>query len=402
MADDRTPAKSARAPWPEPPPLQHTISDAPFDPYSVEVISPEQEKYFLATQWQLMWWKLKRHKLAVWSGIFLLLLYGSIFISEMLAPYALDTRNSNALYHPPQSVNLFHEGEFVGPFVYGTKSKFDLAKFEWRHEEDRTKVEPIRFFCFGDPYEYFGLIGGSFHLFCPAEGGKLFLLGTDRLGRDVLSRIIYGARISLTVGLFGIIISFSIGIVIGGLAGYYGGWVDNVSQRLIEIIRSFPELPLWMALSAALPVTWSPILVYFGITIILGLLDWTGLARAVRSKLLALREEDFTTAAVLMGAKPSRVIGRHLVPNFMSHLIASATLSIPNMILGETALSFLGLGLRPPITSWGVLLVEAQNINVVALYPWLMLPVVPVILTILAFNFLGDGLRDAADPYKDA
>jgi peptide/nickel transport system permease protein len=245
------------------------------------------------------------------------------------------------------------------------------------------------------------MFDGSFHLFCPAKDGKLFLLGTDRLGRDVLSRIIYGARISLTVGLFGIIISFSIGIVIGGLAGYYGGWVDNISQRVIEIIRSFPELPLWMALSAALPVTWSPVLIYFGITIILGLLDWTGLARAVRSKLLALREEDFATAAVLMGAKPSRVIGRHLVPNFMSHLIASATLSIPNMILGETALSFLGLGLRPPITSWGVLLVEAQNINVVALYPWLMLPVVPVILTILAFNFLGDGLRDAADPYKN-
>ncbi len=400
MAEGRKPSQEPRAPWPEPPPLEHTVSNAPFDPYSVEKVSPEQEKYFLATQWQLMWWKLKRHRLAVWSGIFLLLLYGSILVSEILAPYALDTRHSGALFHPPQSVHLFHEGAFVGPFVYATNSKFDLVKFEWEHEEDRTEPQPIRFFCFGDTYRYFGLVRGNFHLFCPAVDGNLFLLGTDRLGRDVLSRIIYGARISLTVGLFGIIISFAIGIVVGGLAGYYGGWVDNISQRLIEIIRSFPELPLWMALSAALPVTWSPILIYFGITIILGLLDWTGLARAVRSKLLSLREEDFTTAAVLMGAKPSRVIGRHLVPNFMSHLIASATLSIPNMILGETALSFLGLGLRPPITSWGVLLVEAQNINVVALYPWLMLPVVPVILTILAFNFLGDGLRDAADPYK--
>jgi peptide/nickel transport system permease protein len=391
-----------RARPPEPPPLPHTISDAPFDPYSVEHVSAEQERYYLATQWQLMWWKLKRHRLAVWSGIFLLLLYGSILISEQLAPYALDTRHTDSLFHPPQGIHLFHDGELVGPFVYGTKSEFNLKDFQWRHEVDRTKVEPIRFFCMGDPYHYFGLIEGRFHLFCPAKDGNLFLLGTDRLGRDVLSRMIYGARISLTVGLFGIIISFAIGIVIGGLAGYYGGLVDNVSQRLIEVIRSFPELPLWMALSAALPVTWSPILVYFGITIILGLLDWTGLVRAVRSKLLALREEDFATAAVLMGAKPSRVIGRHLVPNFMSHLIASATLSIPNMILGETALSFLGLGLRPPITSWGVLLVEAQNINVVALYPWLMLPVVPVILTILAFNFLGDGLRDAADPYKHA
>ena len=380
--------------------LPHTVSREPFDPYSVETVTPEQERYYLATQWQLMWWKLRRHKLAVWSGAFLIAMYASIVMSEILAPYALQTRNTDFLYHPPQAVHWFHEGEFIGPFVYKSVGEFNLTDFQWQYTEDRSQPEPIRFFCLGDSYEYFGLIEGSFHLFCPAEGGQLFLLGTDRLGRDVLSRIIYGARISLTVGLFGITISFVIGIIVGGLAGYYGGWIDNVTQRVIETVRSFPELPLWMALSAALPVTWSPILIYFGITIILGLLDWTGLARAVRSKLLALREEDFTTAAVLMGAKPSRVIGRHLVPNFMSHLIASATLSIPGMILGETALSFLGLGLRPPITSWGVLLVEAQNINVVALYPWLMLPVVPVILTILAFNFLGDGLRDAADPYK--
>ena len=265
---------------------------------------------------------------------------------------------------------------------------------------DLTKVEPLRYFCSGDTFSFWGAIEGNFHLVCPAEGGTFFLLGTDRLGRDMFSRIIYGTRISLTVGLIGITISFLLGITLGGLAGYYGGWVDNVVQRSIEIIRSFPELPLWMALSAALPVTWSPILVYLGITVILGLLDWTGLARAVRSKLLALREEDFATAAVLLGARPRRVIGRHLLPNFMSHLIASATLSIPSMILGETALSFLGLGLRPPITSWGVLLNEAQNINVVALYPWLILPVVPVIIIVLALNFFGDGLRDAADPYK--
>ncbi len=264
----------------------------------------------------------------------------------------------------------------------------------------RPTFSPIRFFCRGDGYDFWGLVPANLHLICPAEDGTLFLLGTDRLGRDMLSRIIYGARISLTVGLIGITISFVLGIVIGGIAGYYGGWIDNIIQRIIEVLRSFPELPLWMALSAALPVTWSPILIYFGITLILGLLDWTGLARAVRSKLLALREEDFCTAAQLMGASPQRIIGRHLLPSFMSHLIASATLSIPGMILGETALSFLGLGLRPPITSWGVLLNEAQNINVVALYPWLMLPVVPVILVVLAFNFLGDGLRDAADPYR--
>ena len=216
----------------------------------------------------------------------------------------------------------------------------------------------------------------------------------------MLSRIIYGARISLTIGLIGVSVSFLLGIVIGGLAGYYGGVIDNLAQRLIEVMRSIPHVPLWLALSAILPVDWSPILVYFGITVILGLLDWTGLARAVRSKLLSLREEDFCVAAQLMGASPRRIIFRHLLPSFTSHLIASATLAIPGMILGETALSFLGLGLRPPITSWGVLLNEAQNINVVALYPWLMMPVAPVIIVVLAFNFLGDGLRDAADPYK--
>jgi len=216
----------------------------------------------------------------------------------------------------------------------------------------------------------------------------------------MFSRIMYGARISLTIGLIGIAISFAFGILLGGLAGYYGGWVDFIVQRTIEVIRSFPELPLWMALSAILPVNWSPLLVFFGITVILAMLDWTGLARAVRSKLLALREEDYCTAAELMGAKPKRIITRHLLPGFSSHLIASASLSVPSMILGETALSFLGLGLRPPITSWGVLLNEAQDINVVALYPWLILPVVNVIIVILAFNFFGDGLRDAADPYK--
>ncbi len=228
----------------------------------------------------------------------------------------------------------------------------------------------------------------------------MFLLGTDRLGRDMLSRIIYGARVSLTIGLLGITVSFVLGIVIGGLAGYYGGIVDLVVQRIIEVLQSIPSIPLWLALAAIMPPTWSPLLVYFGITIILGLLDWTGLARAVRSKLLALREEDYVLAAQLMGANPPRIISRHLIPGFMSHLIATATIAIPGMILGETALSFLGFGLRPPITSWGVLLTEAQNISVVALYPWLMYPVVPVILVILAFNFLGDGLRDAADPYR--
>jgi peptide/nickel transport system permease protein len=380
--------------------VDHYVSTEPFDPQSAVRLTPEQERFYLASQWKLMWWKFKRHRVAVASGIILLVMYGSTLVTEVLAPYNLHTRNTDFIYASPQSVHLFHDGHFLGPFVYEQTKTLDMRNLRRDYAEDRSKPHQLRFFCSGDSYRFWNLFDSAFHLVCPPQGATLFLLGTDRLGRDVLSRILYGARISLTIGLLGIAISFALGLVIGGLAGYYGGWVDMTVQRLIEIIRSFPELPLWMALSAVLPVTWSPILIYFGITGILALLDWTGLARAVRSKLLALREEDYTTAARLMGAKPSRIIGRHLLPGFMSHLIASATLSIPGMILGETALSFLGIGLRPPITSWGVLLNEAQNINVVALYPWLMLPVVPVIVVILAFNFFGDGLRDAADPYR--
>ena len=380
--------------------LDHYVSKAPFDPRSIGALSPEQERYYLASQWQLMWWKFIRHRLALVSGGFLLLMYVSILISEFLAPYNLHSRNINAIYAPPQSVHMFHEGVFIGPFVYGTHYRLNLQNLRREYTEDTSKIYRVNFFCHGDEYDFWGMGTGDLHLFCIEEGGTLFLLGTDRLGRDILSRILYGARISLTIGLFGIMMSFVLGMVIGGIAGYYGGVIDLIVQRIIEILQSFPQIPLWMALSAVLPVTWSPLLIYFGITIILAMLDWTGLARAVRSKLLALREEDYCLAAQLMGAKPKRIIGRHLMPGFMSHLIASATLSIPTMILGETALSFLGLGLRPPITSWGVLLNEAQNISVVALYPWLILPVVPVVLVILAFSFLGDGLRDAADPYK--
>lgn len=387
----------AGSPRPKP---RHVVDTAPFDPIHDERLTPEQERYYMASQWRMMWWKLKRHRLAVASGLFLAVMFVSVLISEFLAPYALETRNTNYIYAPPQSIHMFYEGRFVGPYVRGLDYELDLRTLQRVYTANPDNVQFLRFFCSGDPYRFWGLFEANLHLICPAQDGTVFLLGTDRLGRDMLSRIIYGTRISLTVGLIGIAVSFLLGIVIGGLAGYYGGWVDALVQRVIEIIRSFPELPLWMALSAALPVTWSPILIYFGITLILGLLDWTGLARAVRSKLLALREEDFCVAAELMGAKPSRIIGRHLLPSFMSHLIASATLSIPSMILGETALSFLGLGLRPPITSWGVLLTEAQNINAVELYPWIMTPVIPVILVVLAFNFFGDGLRDAADPYK--
>jgi peptide/nickel transport system permease protein len=268
------------------------------------------------------------------------------------------------------------------------------------YSDNQNKVHPLRFFCQGDSYKFWGMWEGNLHFICPAKDGELFLLGTDRLGRDLLSRIIYGARISLTIGLLGVAVSFILGIVIGGLAGYHGGILDLVVQRVIEVLQSIPSIPLWLALAAIMPATWSPIAIYIGITIILGLLHWTGLARAVRSKLLSLREEEYVLAAQLMGAKTNRIIARHLIPGFISYLIASATLAIPGMILGETALSFLGLGLRQPITSWGILLTEAKNVSVVALYPWLLFSMCPVILVVLAFNFLGDGLRDAADPYN--
>jgi peptide/nickel transport system permease protein len=393
------PERSPAGDLAQPVPLPHYVSRAPYDPYAVERMTAAQERFYVASQWRMVWWKLCRHRVAVASGVILLAMYLGITICEFLAPYGVDTRNTDFIYAPPQPVHIFYQGRLVAPYVLGFDYHLNMKLLERIYTPDPEKRQPIRFFCRGDEYKFWGLFPGDLHLACPAHGGQLFLLGTDRLGRDLMSRMIYGARVSLTVGLVGVAVSLTLGIVIGGIAGYYGGWTDILIQRAMEVIQSFPHLPLWMALSAILPVSWSPLFVYFGITLILGMIDWTHLARAVRSKLLALREEDFCTAAVLMGARPVRIIGRHLLPSFSSHLIASATLMVPGMILGETALSFLGLGVRPPMTSWGVLLSDAQNINVVALYPWLMAPVATVIVAVLAFNFFGDGLRDAADPY---
>lgn len=352
-----------------------------------------------APTWVLIWRRFIRHKLAVISGIYIVAIYLSLPFIDFIAPYAPAQRDADFIYAPPQAVHFFVDGHFA--VTYPIESTIDLETFQAKFETNYDKPQPIPFFAScGPKYMFFGLIESDNRLFCPPEDGTLHLLGADRLGRDVHSRIMHGARLSLTVGLIGIVISFSIGMVLGGMAGYFGGIVDSLVMRAIEIVRSLPELPLWLALSAAIPANWGPVSVFFMISIILGLLDWPGLARAVRSKFLALREEDYVKAAELMGASPRRIIGAHMMPNFMSHLVASATLSIPGMILGETALSFLGLGLRPPAVSWGLMLNDALNLTAVTIYPWITMPLMPVIMVVLAFNFLGDGLRDAMDPYS--
>jgi peptide/nickel transport system permease protein len=356
----------------------------------------------------LVWRRFRRHRLGVVCGLILLVGYLLLPFVEIIAPYAPNSFHEDHVYAPPQGLYLHHEGEYVGLHTYPTRTVYDVETGLVRSETDWSEPMPVRLFqsC-GEPWgddlmvnPVFEAIGGSFRIICPPEGGHLFLLGSDRLGRDILSRIIYGARISMTIGLIGVAVSFAIGLILGGMAGYFGGWIDAAVSRAIEVFRSLPELPIWLALSAAVPVNWGPLTVFLIISVILGLLDWPGLARAVRSKFLALREEDYVQAAELMGASSRRIIARHMMPNFMSHLIASATLSIPVMILGETALSFLGLGLRPPAVSWGMMLNDALNLTAVEIYPWLLWPMVPVILAVLAFSFVGDALRDALDPYS--
>ncbi len=362
-----------------------------------------EERYSTASQWTLMRRKLARHTLALCGLAVLGALYFGAIFCDFLSPYGPDEDHPGFIQAPPSRIHFVDPtGAFhLRPFVYSvSQGEVDPQKWTRSFVENRGRQFPVRLFVRGTPYRWLGLLRTDIHLFGVEAPGALFLFGTDEIGRDVFSRILYASRVSLTIGLVGVFLSFLLGCVLGGISGYLGGTVDYAVQRMIELLLSIPDIPLWMALSAALPPRWPPMRTYFGITIILSILGWCRLARVVRGKLLSLKGEDFVIAAKLAGAGSFRIINRHLLPSFLSYLIVDLTLSIPGMILGETALSFLGLGLRPPVVSWGVMLQSAQNIRSVALYPWLLLPVVFVVLTVLAFNFVGDGLRDAADPYK--
>jgi peptide/nickel transport system permease protein len=364
----------------------------------------EESRVSVASQWQLMWWKFRKHKFALVSGIFVILIYLVALCAEFLAPFSTELFRTNYTYAPPQPLQLFEQttdGRRFNPYVYGYKVEIDQAALRRVFVVDEETKHYVGFFVQGAPYKWLGLIESNIHLIGPKNpDDPMYLLGADRLGRDLLSRLIYGTRISMSIGLVGVALSFVLGILLGGISGYYGGAIDNFIQRLIEFIRSLPTIPLWMGLAAALPADWSPIRTYFAITVILSFIGWTGLGRVVRGRFLSLRTEDFVTAARLDGSSELRIIWKHMVPSFTSHIIASLTLAIPGIILAETALSFLGLGLRPPVVSWGVLLQDAQNVRAVATAPWLLTPGLAVVFTVLALNFLGDGLRDAADPYR--
>ena len=359
-----------------------------------------EERFAVASQLQLVWWRFRRHKLAMVSAVIVILFYLIAVFADFLAtsdPHDTDSRRS---YAPPQAINFLDEDGSFRPNVTVLRARRDMRTF--RMVFDQPARVHLAMFVSGYPYELFGLFKTDIHLLGLKDaqpGETLHILGADRLGRDLWSRLVVATRVSLTIGLIGVTISLFLGVLLGGVSAIYGGAVDIAIQRIIEIIRSMPTIPVWLGLAAALPSDWSVLQIYFAITVIIALLAWTDLARVVRGKFLALREEDFVMAAELAGAGQLRIIFRHMLPSFLSHVIAATSLALPAMIISETSLSFLGLGLRPPAISWGILLQDAQNIETLALAPWLLASAIPVIVVILAFNFLGDGLRDAADPY---
>lgn len=376
------------------------VDDTAFEEELAAAEDEQESSIHVASQWQLIWWKFRRHKLAVFSAVIVLLIYLVALIPEFLAPFPTQTVNSEYPFAPPQRLYLFDEGRFA-PYVYGYEVTIDPVAMRREFAIDDTQKVRVGFFVEGTPYRLFGLIPANTRLIGPQDPSQsMYLLGADHLGRDLLSRIIYGTRISMSIGLVGVFLSLTLGVLVGGVSGYYGGRMDVLVQRAIEFTRSLPTIPLWLGLAAALPQSWSALQVYFAITVILSLVGWTSMARVVRGRFLSLRSEAFVTAAKLDGASEARIIVRQMLPAFTSHIIASITLAIPYMIIAETALSFLGVGLRPPIVSWGTLLQSAQNVRAVATAPWLMAPAVAVIIAVLTMNFLGDGLRDAADPYS--
>jgi peptide/nickel transport system permease protein len=355
-----------------------------------------------ASQWKLMWWKFRKDKLAVIGGVVVIVFYTIAIFAEFFAPKDPLWFDAQYTYAPPQPIYFLLDGQW-NPFVYGLKFERDKISLKKTWSIDYNKRIPVAFFAKGEPYKILGLIPGDTHIFAPKNPkDPFFLMGADKTGRDVLSRVIHAARISLTVGLAGVALSLVLGLIIGGISGLMGGKVDLVIQRIIEIVSSLPNVPIMLALAAIVPVGTPIVQVYFLITLILALLSWTGMARVVRGRFLALREDDFILAARLDGASKLRLIAKHMIPSFLSHIIASVTISIPFMILSETGLSFLGVGLRPPVVSWGVMLREAQEIATVVNYPWLLWPVsIAVVIFVLSMNFLGNGLRDAADPYAN-
>ena len=379
---------------------QVTSNRGPIEP--APRASPAEDRLSVATQWQLMWWRFRKHRIALVSTAVVLGFYTVVLFADFLAysnPQASEAQRSLL---PPQRIHLFDSGH-LWPHVFGLSGERDEETFKRVYVPDPNRKIHVRLFAHGFPYKILGLIPSDRHLIGVDQGAtpeeSLFVLGTDEQGRDVFSRLMIGTRTSLTIGLAGVAMSLVLGVLLGGLSGLYGGIVDTVIQRVIEVLRSIPTIPLWMGLAAALPNNWGVTQVYFAITLIISLIGWTELARVVRGRFLSLREEDFVMAAELAGCGRLRIIFTHLVPSFLSHIIAATTLAIPAMVISETSLSFLGLGLRPPAISWGVLLQQAQNVQVLAISPWLLFPALPVIIVILAFNFLGDGLRDAADPY---